>query len=85
MANKFKNLTIEQDCRIVDFHGLSISIPVDARFVAFDKNGEIHSYTNRPYVSDIIWDYDEGSHEYVGEVTSRKYLKYWKNSLVEVK
>ena len=74
---------ISKNVRTVDYFDISIDVTCHARFVATDKDGEIWSYSEEPYIDEqrSWWRVDEGG----GMLGHIEYEGDWKDSLLEIK
>lgn len=55
------------------------------KYVAVEENGFVYAFTHEPFVCDFGWDYHEGECLGVGEENRKYLLKYWEETLREIK
>ena len=69
----------------ITYLGRKFTVADDVKWVATDLDGDIYSYTTKPYIYGAWWDTKTVCDHYLGNYDNDKQYKEWAESLMEIK
>ena len=74
--------------KLAKWFDLIVEVPKDANYLAMDRDGELFSFNNEPYMStfsDWIVDVEDKDYELIGTIDLESTQLSYKESLVKIK